>query len=77
MAKSPLLERVREAIRVRHYSIRTEHSYVQWVKRFILFHNKRPPAEIELPPLERTPQPNEESDDAQIQSAAKDVAIFE
>jgi len=46
MAKSPLLERLREAIRVRHYSIRTEHSYVQWVKRFILFHNKRHPAEM-------------------------------
>ena len=46
MAKSPLLERLREAIRVRHYSIRTERSYVQWVKRFILFHNKRHPAEM-------------------------------
>ncbi len=46
MAKSPLLERLREAIRVRHYSIRTERSYVQWVKRFILFHDKRHPAEM-------------------------------
>jgi hypothetical protein len=46
MAKSPLLERLREAIRVRHYSIRTEKSYVQWVKRFILFHGKRHPAEM-------------------------------
>ena len=46
MAKSPLLERLREAIRVRHYSIRTEKSYVQWVKYFILFHGKRHPAEM-------------------------------
>jgi integron integrase len=46
MAKSPLLERLRDAIRVRHYSIRTEKSYVQWVRRFILFHGKRHPAEM-------------------------------
>lgn len=38
---SPFLERVRAAIRVRHYSIRTEESYLFWVQRFILFHGKR------------------------------------
>ena len=43
---SPFLISVREAIRVRHYSIRTEEAYVQWVKRFILFHGKRHPAEM-------------------------------
>jgi integron integrase len=37
---------VREAIRVRHFSIRTEEAYVHWVKRFILFHGKRHPAEM-------------------------------
>jgi len=41
-----LLDQLREAIRVRHYSYKTEQSYVQWVKRFILFHNKRHPAEM-------------------------------
>jgi len=41
-----LLDRVREAVRVRHYSIRTEEAYVQWIKRFILFHNKRHPMEM-------------------------------
>ncbi len=41
--KRPFLERVREAIRVRHYSIRTEQAYVNWVRRFILFHGKRHP----------------------------------
>ena len=35
--KSPLLESVREAIRVRHYSIRTEQAYVDWIRRFVLF----------------------------------------
>ncbi len=43
---SPFLEQVRRAIRVRHYSIRTERSYVDWVRRFILFHGKRHPAEM-------------------------------
>lgn len=39
-----LLDRLRDAIRVRHYSIRTEEAYVQWARRFILFHNKKHPA---------------------------------
>jgi len=43
---SPFLDRVREAIRVRHYSIRTEDAYVHWIKRFILFHKKRHPEEM-------------------------------
>jgi len=37
---------VREAIRTRHYSYRTEKAYVHWVKRFILFHNKRHPSQM-------------------------------
>jgi integron integrase len=41
-----LLDRLREAIRVRHYSIRTEDTYVDWVRRFILFHGKRHPSEL-------------------------------
>jgi site-specific recombinase XerD len=48
MGKKParLLERVRHAIRIKHYSIRTEQAYVSWVKRYILFHNKRHPAKM-------------------------------
>jgi integron integrase len=41
-----LLDRVREAIRSRHYSRRTEKAYVHWIRRFILFHGKRHPAEM-------------------------------
>lgn len=41
-----LLDRVSDAIRVKHYSYQTEKSYVQWVRRFILFHNKRHPREM-------------------------------
>ena len=45
MDKPRLMVRVREAIRVRHYSLRTEEVYLQWVRRFILFHGKRAPGE--------------------------------
>ena len=41
-----LLDRVREALRVRHMSKRTEEAYLQWIRRFILFHGKRHPADM-------------------------------
>ncbi len=44
--KHKLLDRVREAIRIRHYSRRTEKAYVEWVRRFVLFHGKRHPEEM-------------------------------
>ncbi|MFQ6115389.1 MAG: integron integrase, partial [bacterium] len=44
--KPKLLEQVRIAIRTKHYSLRTEEAYVQWIRRFILFHNKRHPMEM-------------------------------
>ena len=43
-----LLEQVRNAVRARHYSLRTEEAYVRWVKRFILFHDKRHPRDMGL-----------------------------
>jgi integron integrase len=41
-----LLDRVRAAIRARHYSLRTEEAYVAWIRRFILFNGKRHPTEM-------------------------------
>ncbi len=41
-----LLDQVRQAIRMRHYSHKTEEAYVGWIKRFMLFHHKRHPAEM-------------------------------
>jgi integron integrase len=41
-----LLDQVRDAIRTRHYSLRTEEAYVAWIRKFILFHGKRHPAEM-------------------------------
>ena len=39
-----LLDQLRHQVRLRHYSLRTEQAYVGWVRRFILFHNRRHPA---------------------------------
>ncbi len=44
--KPKLLDQVRTACRVRHYSLRTEDAYVDWIRRFILFHGKRHPLEM-------------------------------
>ena len=44
-----LLDRVRHAARLRHPSPRTEDSYVGWIRRFILFHDKRHPDEMGAP----------------------------
>ncbi len=41
-----LLDQLAGAIRARHYSIRTEQAYVQWARRYILFHRKRHPGEM-------------------------------
>ena len=41
-----LLDQLRDAIRRRHYSYRTEQTYLHWVKRFIYFHGKRHPADM-------------------------------
>ena len=49
--KPKLLDRVRQAIRTRHYSPKTEEAYVGWIRRFILFHNKRHPREMGEPEI--------------------------
>ena len=47
--KPKLLDEIREVLRRKHYSLRTEEAYVDWVKRFILFHGKRHPRELAEP----------------------------
>jgi integron integrase len=46
VSKPKLLDQVRLAIRTRHYSSKTEESYIHWIKRFIFFHDKRHPTEM-------------------------------
>ncbi len=47
-----LLDQVRDKIRVKHYSIRTETQYIQWIKRFIFFHGKRHPKDMDAVEVE-------------------------
>ena len=44
--KPKLLDQVRHTLRLKHYSYQTEKTYVQWVKRFIVYHDKRHPTEM-------------------------------
>ena len=41
-----LLDQVRQRVRAKHYSLRTEQSYLGWIRRFILFHGKRHPRDM-------------------------------
>ncbi len=47
-----LLGQLREQLRVRHYSLRTEDAYVDWARRFILFHGKRHPRDMGAPEVQ-------------------------
>ncbi len=58
-ACTELCRSVRDALRLKHYSIRTEDSYVNWIRRYILFHNKRHPNEMGS--AEACPEPVEGS----------------
>ena len=51
--KKKLLDLVREAIGRKHYSKRTEKSYIHWIKRYIFFHNKRHPMEMSNAEVEK------------------------
>ena len=46
-----LLDQVRDVMRLKHYSLRTERSYCDWIARFIRYHNKRHPCEMAEPEL--------------------------
>jgi hypothetical protein len=46
-----LLDQVRDTIRMRHYSRRTETTYVHWIRRFILFHHKKHPSTMNAPEI--------------------------
>lgn len=50
--KPKLLDQVRENIRLKYYSIRTEQAYLDWIRRYILFHGKQHPAEMDAAAVE-------------------------
>lgn len=47
-----LLDQLRDALRAKHYSYRTEQTYLDWCKRFILYHKKRHPAQMGAPQIQ-------------------------
>jgi len=49
--KSKLLDQMRDVLRLKHMSIRTEEAYLSWAKRFILFHDKRHPQDMGAPEI--------------------------
>ena len=49
-----LLDRVRQTIRTRQYSRRTEEAYVHWILRYIVFHGKKHPATLGAPDISRS-----------------------
>ena len=51
--KKKLLDIVRDKIRFKHYSIKTEKSYVGWIKHYIFYHNKKHPIEMAKPEIEQ------------------------
>ena len=51
VSQPKLIDQVRNAIRLKHYSLRTEEAYWHWIKRFILFHNKRHPIDMGEPEI--------------------------
>ena len=53
MSGQRLLDQVRDRIRRKHYSLRTEDAYIHWIKRFILFHSKRHPREMGAKEVEK------------------------
>ena len=48
-----LLDAVRNRIRAKHYSFRTEQQYLYWIRRFVMFHDKRHPKNMSAPEIER------------------------
>ena len=45
-------DQIRERLRLKHYSLRTDEAYVHWARRYIFFHGKRHPAEMGKPEIE-------------------------
>ena len=77
-AKPKLLDRMRHKIRLKHYSIRTETAYVDWTRRYILFHGKRHPKDMGAAELEAflTHLAVERKVSASTQNQARSALLF-
>jgi integrase len=73
---SKLLDQVRQAIRAHYYSRRTEEAYVGWIRRFIVFHGKRHPAEMGESESNAFLTPLKERVSASTQNQAPSALLF-
>jgi len=73
-----LLDQIRDAIRLKHFSYSTEKTYVHWAKRYILFHNKRHPAEMGATEIEAflTHLAKDENVSSSTQNQALNALLF-
>lgn len=73
-----LLDQIRDAIRLKHYSYSTEKTYVHWARRYILYHNKRHPAEMGVAEIEAflTHLAKDEHVSASTQNQALNALLF-
>ncbi len=73
-----LLDQLRDAIRLKHYSYSTEKTYLHWVRRYILYHNKRHPAEMGIAEIEAflTHLAKDEHVSASTQNQALNALLF-
>lgn len=78
MEQPRLLDQVRNKIRLKHYSLRTEEAYAHWVKRFVLFHNKRHPRDMSATEVEQflTALAVQRKVSASTQNQAKNALLF-
>jgi integron integrase len=78
MEQPRLLDQVRHKIRLKHYSLRTEEAYAHWVKRFVLFHNKRHPRDMSATEVEQflTALAVQRKVSASTQNQAKNALLF-
>lgn len=73
-----LLDQLRDAIRLKHYSYSTEKTYLHWVRRYVLYHNKRHPAELGVAEIEAflTHLAKDEHVSASTQNQALNALLF-
>ena len=73
-----LLDQIRDVIRLKHYSYSTEKTYVHWARRYILFHNKRHPAEMGAQEIEAflTHPAKDENISVSTQNQALNALLF-
>jgi len=70
-----LLDQVRDILRLKHYSIHTEQSYLDWITRFILFHHKRHPRDLGGPEVKASRSVTHLAVDRNVAASTRNLAL--